>query len=208
MQGHTAIRRIVQFTARSASMLVLIATFTPVLLAQWTEQGPGPIKNGQDEGITNNPVSGAVNAIAPVDANTVYVATVNGGIWKTTDATSASPTWTQLTDTALSALSIKSLAVSPLDSNLIFAGTGSSSSLSSSGSPGIGVARSTDGGTKWTVEAATPFAGTRIESIVPSSTTGSSVVLAGVHFQNYKGPNPSTFGLYRSTDNAKAFTQR
>jgi hypothetical protein len=43
---------------------------------------------GQDEGITNNPVTGAVNAIAiiPGDRNTVYVGSVNGGVWKSTNA--------------------------------------------------------------------------------------------------------------------------
>jgi hypothetical protein len=94
------------------------AALTPALLAQaakWVEQGPGPIINGQDVGLTNptNPVSGAINAIAtvPGDPNTLYVAAVNGGIWKTTNATAATPTWTPLTDTALPALSMRSLAI-------------------------------------------------------------------------------------------------
>jgi hypothetical protein len=64
----------------------------------WVNQGPGPIANGQDEGIQagtiTNPVVGAVTAIAPDpnDAKIVFVGTANGGVWKTTRATNAHPT--------------------------------------------------------------------------------------------------------------------
>src|SRR5262245_40690462 len=76
----------------------------------WVAQGPGPIINGQDAGITspqgNNPVAGAIEAVAPLvttpnytgNADVIYVATVNGGVWKTTNATAATPSWTPLTD--------------------------------------------------------------------------------------------------------------
>ena len=77
----------------------------------WVEQGPGPILGGQDEGLTNNPVAGAINAIVPISADIVFVGTVNGGVWKTSNATAATPTWTPLTDIQLPALSINSLAV-------------------------------------------------------------------------------------------------
>src|SRR5437588_2192504 len=61
-------------------------------------QGPGPTFNGQTEGLTNRPVTGAVNAIAPdpSNANRVFIGTVNGGIWMTNNATAASPSWTPL----------------------------------------------------------------------------------------------------------------
>src|SRR5438552_19105686 len=70
-------------------------------LPDWIEQGPGPNINGQVENVSpNNPVAGAVNAIAPdpTNGNTVYAATVNGGIWRTNNATAASPSWFPLTD--------------------------------------------------------------------------------------------------------------
>src|SRR5215471_15437455 len=96
----------------------------------WVEQGPGPILNGQDEGLPGpNPVAGAINAIVPVTADIVFVGTVNGGVWKTSNATAATPTWTALTDTQLPALSINSLAVSPVTATTLFAGTGSTSSF-------------------------------------------------------------------------------
>jgi hypothetical protein len=175
----------------------------PAALAQvWTEQGPGPILNGQDEGIPVNPVNGAVNAIvtSPTDPNTLYSGTVNGGIWKTSNGQAASPVWTPLTDFQLPALSINSLAISPLDSNTLFGGTGSTSSDAFDGTPGFGVVKSTDGGLTWSILAAATFAGRRIASIVPTSClSGGQVVLAGTLFD--RG------GVYRSTDGGVSFTR-
>jgi len=61
----------------------------------WDSEGPAPILDGIVAG-TNNysyTVTGAVEAIAahPGDANVLYVGTVNGGVWKTENATNASP---------------------------------------------------------------------------------------------------------------------
>jgi len=169
----------------------------------WIEQGPGPILAGQTEGITNNPVSGGVNAIAiaPGDGNTVYAGTVNGGIWKSTNALSANPIWIPLTDQQLPALSIESLAISPLDANTIFGGTGSTSADAFDGNPGYGVVKSTNGGTTWTVLAGATFAFRGIASIVPTAaTTGSGqVVLAATLFDGG--------GLYRSTDGGVTFAR-
>jgi hypothetical protein len=63
-----------------------------VNLPTWTEQGPGPITNGQTNGLPDNPVSGAVNAIAINPANTaqVFIGIVHGGIWRTNNI-NASP---------------------------------------------------------------------------------------------------------------------
>ena len=133
-------------------VVITIVSNVPAVSGTWVEQGPGPILNGPNTQVPpDSRVAGAINAIAtdPANANLVYVGTVNGGIWKTTNATAANPTWIPLTDFQLPALSIRSLAISPVDPNVIFAGTGSSSSLSSLGTPGFGVARSTDGGGSW-----------------------------------------------------------
>src|SRR5262249_23920084 len=53
------------------------------------EQGPGPIVGGLVEGLST--VTGAVEAIAtdPHNADVVFVGAVNGGVWKTTNATAA-----------------------------------------------------------------------------------------------------------------------
>lgn len=79
-------------------------------------QGPERTTNGAVEGILDSLVTGAVNRILPhpTDANIMYIGSVNGGVWKTTNALSSSPTyptWTPLTDklksTCIGALAIK-----------------------------------------------------------------------------------------------------
>ena len=98
---------------------VLLATLPSHLAAQggvdpniatdndFIKQGASPIQDGQTEGIANNPVVGAVNALAahPSNSNILYLGAVNGGIWRTTNATATPPTWTPLTESA-SSLSI------------------------------------------------------------------------------------------------------
>jgi hypothetical protein len=181
----------------------------------WVAQGPGPIVNGQDEGISSpqgsNPVAGSIEAVAPLvttpnyagDANVIYVATTNGGVWKTTNATAATPTWTPLTDSGQfnngglpAGMSLNSIAISPLDANTIFVGAGRVSSYASDGGVLFGIARSSDGGATWTVTS-TNVSGLNIRSIVPTQTlvNGSEVVLAG-----------TSGGVYRSTDGGASYT--
>jgi hypothetical protein len=174
----------------------------------WLEQGPGPILFDSNTKVPpNSPVSGAINAIAtsPTDPDLIYVGTVNGGIWRTTNATDANPTWTPLTDKSLPALSINSLAISPVRSNTLFAGTGSTSSLALEGTPGFGVARSTNGGKSWTVLASSTFAGRRINNIVPTTLDRGNVVLAA-SLRDRVGTSDHS-GVYRSTDMGNSFTR-
>jgi hypothetical protein len=183
----------------------ILAGAAPGAMAQWAEQGPGPTLQGQTEGLPGNPVAGGVNAIAVDLAHpgTVYLATINGGIWKSTDANTASPNWTPLTDLKLPALSINSIAISPLNASTIFAGTGSTSSDAFEGSPGFGVLRSTDGGVNWSILAGATFAGRRINSIVPLARTSGGlagqVVLAATLFDGG--------GVYRSTNGGSSFAR-
>src|SRR6266508_3284531 len=60
----------------------------------WLAQGPSPSVNGQDENVPeaplgNNPVTGAVQAIAvhPSNPNVMFIGSTNGGIWKTSTGT-------------------------------------------------------------------------------------------------------------------------
>lgn len=167
----------------------------------WTAQGPGPILNGQTEGLTNpnNAVVGAIEAIAvhPTDSNKLVIGTVNGGLWSTNDAQSSSPTWTPRSD-QLSSLSIGAVEYSPSNPSVLYAGTGSFSSGASDGGDAIGVLKSTNGGTTWTQVGGTTLNGKRIRSIVPTSLSGGQIVLVGT----YDGG-----GIYRSTDGGTSFTR-
>src|SRR5262249_13844715 len=75
------------------------------------------------------------------------------------------------------------------------------SSFGSDGSPGFGVAKSTDGGATWTVLAGATFTGRRINSIVPTSigSGGTQVVLAPTR--------ESTGGVWRSSDSGNSLTR-
>jgi hypothetical protein len=109
-----------------------------------------------------------------------------------------------LTDRKLPALSINSLAISPVNSRILFAGTGSTSSFGFDGSPGFGVARSTDGGRTWTVLSGDIFAGRPIASIVPTALDGGNVVLAATFFPFLP---PGGGGVFRSTDMGDSFVR-
>jgi Ca2+-binding RTX toxin-like protein len=143
---------------------VLLADFAAIGPAGvvWSPAGPAPIQGGQVQNITvtgtsiNNPVDGAITAIAipkspdPALANTVYVGTPNGGVWRTDNAQAASPTWVTHTD-GLPSLSITSLAIDPNHPNTIYAGTGDLSSFAGQGGKPEGIYKSIDGGANWTV---------------------------------------------------------
>jgi hypothetical protein len=189
----------------------LTCTIPAVSAPRWVEEGPGPILNGPLTFVPgNNPVSGAINAIAASRTNPdlLYVGTVNGGIWKTINATADMPSWSPLTDRRLSALSINSLEISPLHPRTLFAGTGSTSSFAFDGDPGFGVARSTDGGRTWSVLAQDTFAGRPINSIVPTALDGGNVVLAATWY----GPGGGFHfggggGVFRSIDMGDTFVR-
>jgi hypothetical protein len=191
-----------------------------LLSANWVDQGPGiilglandPVNgNGNSvEGIPGRPQDGAVQALAvdPTNANIVYAASVNGGIWKTTDATDANPIWMPLTDQSLPAESMQSIAISPVNPKTIFAGTGSTSSFFFDGNNGFGIARSTDAGKHWQVLATDTFAGQRVRSIVPTTLEHGNVILAATLFGSVaNGPLVPGGGVYRSTDNGNSFQQ-
>jgi hypothetical protein len=177
----------------------------------WTAQGPGPLLQGQPSGLTQqgNSDVGAVNALVPGPTdNILYAATVNGGIWETQNATASSPTWTPLTDN-LPNLAIGDLAVSPLNSNTLYAGTGNFSNGSfgeygMSNSPvGDGVLISTDGGQTWNQYGQSTLAGQNIRSILPTKVTNSNeqVVLAGTVSHSSSG------GVYVSMDSGQTWTR-
>ena len=106
---------------------------------------------------------GRVNSIA-VDPTTTtngsvvaYIATVGGGVWKTTNCCGSNTTWSSTTDNAVvSTTSVDSVTIDPNNHNTIYAGTGDLNFGSfSMGSQGI--LKSTDGGATWTVVGADVF---------------------------------------------------
>jgi hypothetical protein len=94
--------------------LLAIGSPVPAQPLQWMPRGPGPNTQGQVENIANFEVVGAIHAVAPhpARADVIYVGAVNGGIWMTSNAMAANPTWARMTD-AQQSLSIGALEFDP-----------------------------------------------------------------------------------------------
>jgi photosystem II stability/assembly factor-like uncharacterized protein len=116
------------------------ANLTRATTAAWTNLGPD--ENNDDGGGV-----GRINHVAfhPSDANTFWVATPNGGVWKTTDGGNS---WTVLTDkNDVLTTSVVAIPSDYATSKTIYIGTGERDAWSHDN--GIGVLKSTDGGATW-----------------------------------------------------------
>jgi hypothetical protein len=141
-------------------------TNSPLALSpsSFTALGPAPLNMTGCSGCYNyTTTEGRVNDIA-VDPTTTtngsivaYLASVGGGVWKTTNCCSASTSWTVTTDNPLlSTISVDSVTIDPNNHNTIYAGTGDLNFGSfSMGSQGI--LKSTDAGANWTLLGADVF---------------------------------------------------
>ena len=181
-----------------------------VLLANpvWTAEGPGPIDGGGGTlGIANNPSVGAIRSIVvdPSNPNTVYVATVNGGIWKSTNATNASPTWTAETD-AMPSLSTSSISMDPGNNQVLVAGTGRYSSDAGDGGPLTGVMLTTDGGATWqSLDGHGVLDNVNISAVLVRN-NGSTIIVASAEPPLSAAVSGQT-GIYRSTDGGATFSR-
>ena len=133
----------------------------------------------------------------PGDPRTFYFGSVNGGIWKTTDA---GVVWSPIFD-GQNVASIGALAVSPSDPNTIYAGTGESD-IRSDLSSGTGVYKSTDAGRTWTHIGLDE---TRQISRIVVDPKNANLVYVGALGHAY-GPNEER-GVYKSTDGGAHWTK-
>ena len=133
----------------------------------------------------------------PGDSTTFYFGSVNGGIWKTTDA---GVVWTPIFD-GQPVASIGALAVSPSDPKTIYAGTGESD-IREDLSTGVGVYKSTDGGATWHY---TGLEDTRQISQIVIDPQNPDIVYVGALGHAY-GPNEAR-GVYKSVDGGMHWTR-
>jgi hypothetical protein len=194
----------------------------------WIPLGPAPLASdasgvgSQDYGA----VSGRATAVAidPADpsGNTVYIGGAYGGVWKSANAGSASPSasnvvWAPVTDDQAT-LAIGAIAVQPGNNNpansLVLVGTGETNSSTDS-YYGLGILRSADAGGHWTLISQTAsgqlFAGLGFSKIAFSTANSSIVVAAATgtaqgFFQGLEDPAALNRGLYYSTDDGNTWS--
>lgn len=137
----------------------------------WIERGPDSDQTGPSNGNTranNGITSGRIRAMM-VDSldptrKTVFVGGVDGGLWKTTDITTAPANWI-LVDDFLSNLAIADICQDPRPGfqNIMYFATGESYG-NFDAVQGVGVFKSIDGGATWNFlpSTSTYISGTRI----------------------------------------------
>jgi len=132
---------------------------------QWTQIGPAPLAIDAEQNFQGNgPASGMIADIA-IDPRgttdqTIYIATENGGIWKTLDG---GTTWKPKTD-FMPSNSMGAVALDPGNPSIVYAGTGYF--IPQGLFKGVGLYKSTDGGDSWTVIGPSYFNGVGVIKIV------------------------------------------
>ncbi|NOT01686.1 MAG: RTX toxin [Phycisphaerales bacterium] len=169
----------------------------------WAQAGPSPNTLGQVENIANREVVGGINAAAPHPTNPqiVFAGGVNGGIWRSDNATAANPNWIRQTDTAES-LSIGALEFDPTDpsNQTLVAGIGRFSSFSRRGGALPGLLRTTNGGTVWAgIDGGGTLRGLNISGVAPR---GGTIVISV-----NTATSAANAGVWRSTNTGAAWTR-
>ncbi len=132
---------------KKAKKLKNTSTIAEVQTEQWKPIGP---KN-----VPGRMISVAVNPQNPL---TLFAGSASGGLWRTYRADEADH-WEKI-ETGFPVLGVMAIAINPVDTNIMYIGTGEVYGYQKSdgglavrttrGSYGIGILKTTDGGTTWT----------------------------------------------------------
>lgn len=175
----------------------LPASRSTLAAGTWMSRGPAPTASAQVRVPPDNEVSGAVHVMVahPTNADILFAGSVNGGVWRTRNATAARPSWTPLTD-AMPSQSIGAIAFDTTDAafQTLLVGTGRWSNFAQRGDDEIGLYRTTNAGDSWTQLGATTFLGQKLVGVVAR---GNTLIAASI------SPNG---GLYKSTDTGLTWT--
>ena len=160
----------------------------------WKERGPGNVA-GRARGIIVDP--------RDTTGSTWFIASVGGGIWKTTDA---GLTWRELTGD-MPNLQISAIYQAPSNLDVIYAGTGESF-WNIDVMNGNGVIKSTDSGETWTQLPSTVDdpRWNNVSRIVVDP-ADEDIVLASVTTGRYKAEVNDTSSIFRSTDGGSSWTE-
>ncbi len=160
----------------------------------WTARGPGNVA-GRARGIIVDPDD-------PTGL-TWFIASVGGGVWKTSDG---GTTWQVLTDD-MPNLAVQSLAMAASNHDVMYAGTGESF-YNIDTMNGNGILKTTDRGATWTQLAAT-LDDPRFNNVsrIIVSPTDPDLVLASATTGRYKQTISATSSIFRSTDGGLTWTE-
>jgi hypothetical protein len=230
-----------QVTAANAAST--IAALSPALAMTWTELGPpgvpadalvasestgaqvGTIYSGRATAI-------AVSPTCTASSCTVFIGAAGGGVWKTTNALAATPTWTS-TSSGIPSNAIGSIAFDPNDTtgNTLYVGTGEPNGSGDS-EAGVGLYKSTNGGSSWSLVTGStastapcasgngtcPVATGRSIGAVAIDPNNASHMFIGtdvarhgsssVNGGRFTPPGSAKVGLYESTDGGSTFTAK
>ena len=175
------------------SLLLLFATV--ITFAQSAEEYFKPLKFrniGPFRGGRSVSATGVVG-----DPLTYYMGTTGGGLWKTKDA---GQRWNNISDGYFEMGSVGAVAVSTLNTNIVYVGMGEHAPRGVMSSYGDGVYKSTDAGQTWKHMGLTE---TQHISRVIIHPTNPDIVYVAAQGQLY-GPNKER-GVYKSTDGGKTW---
>ncbi|MEP7237158.1 MAG: PKD domain-containing protein [Ferruginibacter sp.] len=126
--------------------------------------------------------------------NTVWIGSVGGGLWKTTDITATSPNWLPIDD-FFANLAITSIAQDPSNAQIMYFCTGEQGYGNGDAIRGLGVWKTTDGGVSWAQLASTTGATFYYCQKITVNSAGNILVAT------------ATGGLQRSANGGTTFTK-
>jgi len=185
------------FKEKAALDSAAAATMVP---QAWQPLGPFSVPHGQTYGSgpkSRPSVSGRIGAIAvdPTNDHHILIGAAGGGVWESKDA---GKTWAPRTDNQPS-LAMGAVAFNPQNPTIVYAGTGEGDSTFPSTPTnllGVGILRSTDGGTTWAVLATAPFEQTGFYDIAIDPLNGNHLLAA------------TSVRLFESTNGGTSWSQR
>jgi hypothetical protein len=218
-----------------------LAGLNPGQTTPWQELGPSGVpasatvageSTGSSLGTT---YSGRTTALAVSPSCTagscpMLIGAAGGGVWATSDALASSVSW-HSSNTGIPSNAIGSIAFDPSNPSVVYVGTGEPNGSGDS-EAGVGLYKSTDGGSTWTLvsgsTAATAPCASNPASLTCSVSTGRSIGAIAVDPANpnhiligtdvarpgsssanggrFTPPGSAQVGLYESTDGGASFS--